>query len=332
MGPVLVTGSSGFIGQHLVDRLLRDGFSLKVLIRGEEAGGRRSANVEIAEGDIRDAESVRKAVTCVESVFHLAGKVHDLEELDDTGEHGEVTLRGTCNLLTAAAESGVKRFVFLSSLSVYGTASQEVRDEGAACNPISAYGKAKFEAEQYLFNEGARFGIHVCCLRPAMVYGPGCKGNLPRMIKMIDRGLFPFLPDVGNRRSMVHVSDLVEAAILGASTPVANGQRYIVTDGRPYSTRELYEMIRRGLGKRIPRWHVPIGMLKGLSLVGDVVGRLRGRRVVFDSDALEKLTGNAWFSSERISRELGYRPRMTFEEALPEMIAWYRETQARSPC
>jgi nucleoside-diphosphate-sugar epimerase len=122
----------------------------------------------------------------------------------------------------------------------------------------------------------------------------------------------------------------VDAALLVANHPVANGQCYIVTDGRLYSTRELYELMSRGLGKRIPRWSVPLGVLKAAARVGDVMGRVRGKRAVFDSDALEKLTGDAWYSSEKIAKELGYRPRATFEDALPEMIAWYRSTSGRS--
>jgi nucleoside-diphosphate-sugar epimerase len=127
---------------------------------------------------------------------------------------------------------------------------------------------------------------------------------------------------------MVHVSNVVDAAILAAAHPAANGQCYIVTDRRPYSTRELYEMICRSLGKPIPRWHVPLGALKGLAWVGDVIGRLRRQRFVFDSDALEKLTGSAWYSSEKIARELGFRPKVAFEDTLPEMIDWYRKTRA----
>jgi len=330
MAPILVTGATGFIGQHLVDRLLRDGFSVRALIRGEVEGQRWGKHIEVAKGDVRDARSTRLAVDGVEAVFHLAGKVHDLEEIHDATEHEGVTLRGTQNLLAAAGESGVKRFVFLSSLSVYGAGSEALRDETAACDAGSAYGRAKFQAERCVLDQGEKFGIHVCCLRPAMVYGPGCKGNLPRMIKMIDRGFFPPLLDVNNRRSMVHVSNVVDAAILAATNPAANGQCYIVTDRRPYSTRELYEMICHGLGKPIPRWHVPLGALKGLARVGDAIGRLRGRRFVFDSDALEKLTGSAWYSSEKIARELGFRPRVTFEEALPELISWYRQQNKES--
>ena len=147
------------------------------------------------------------------------------------------------------------------------------------------------------------------------------------MISAIDRGIFPPLSEVGNCRSMVHVSNVVEGAILAATNPVANGQCYIVTDSRPYSTRELYEMICRGLGKRVSRWHVRLEALRILGRVGDFIGRVRGRRFLFDSDALNKLIGSARYSSEKISRELGYHPSITFEEALPELIAWYRKKQ-----
>ncbi|MEW6682144.1 MAG: NAD-dependent epimerase/dehydratase family protein [Nitrospirota bacterium] len=331
MKHVLVTGAGGFVGDHLANQLRERGCSVRMLIH-RRPDRCAEVNGELVYGDIRDARIVRLATAGADTVIHLASKVHDLKELKDGGEHDDVTVGGTRGLMAAVRSEGTKSFVFLSSLSVYGTDTDCRRDEEATCVPTSAYGRAKLRAEGIVFEEGRKIGIHICCLRPAMIYGPGCKGNLPRMIEMIDRGFFPPLPEVKNRRSMVHVSDVVEAAILAATHPAANGQCYIVTDGRSYSARELYEMICRALGKSIRRWHVPLGAFKALAGAGDVIGRLRGRRFVFDSDALDKLTGNAWFSSEKISRELGYRPRMTFEDALPEMIAWYRGTQARPTC
>jgi nucleoside-diphosphate-sugar epimerase len=148
------------------------------------------------------------------------------------------------------------------------------------------------------------------------------------MIAAIDRGIFPPLPELGNRRSMVHVVDAVQAAVLAAHTPAANGQCYIVTDGRAYSTHELYELICRALGKPIPRWHVPLWSLKALGKVGDAIGQISGIRFLFDSDALDKLIGSAWYSSDKISRQLGYCPTITLETAMPELIAWYRKGQA----
>lgn len=325
MAHFLVTGATGFIGQHLVARLLNDGFSVKALVRGEIDGHRWGQQIEVVKGDVRDARSARMAVDGVDGVFHLAGKVHDVEEVGNDPGHESVTLQGTQNLLAAAEGRSIKRFIFLSSLSVYGLGSDAMRDETATCCAASMYGRTKFLAERCVFDYGKQFNVHTCCLRPAMVYGAGCKGNLPRMIRMIDRGWFPPLPDLKNRRSMVHVTDVVNAAMLAAFNPAANGQCYIVTDGWPYSSREMYEMICRALGRQIPNWSVPFSVLKSLARVGDVLGRMRGRRFFFDSNSLEKLTGSAIYSIAKISHELGYRPSVTLEQALPEMIARYRQ-------
>ena len=118
------------------------------------------------------------------------------------------------------------------------------------------------------------------------------------------------------------------SAILAACTPRANGRRYIVTDDRPYSTREMYEAICQALVKHIPQWHVPLGALRISAKLGDGIGHFRGKRAPFDSDVLAKIIGSDFFSGEKIARELGYRPSMTFENALPEIIEWYRQSQA----
>jgi nucleoside-diphosphate-sugar epimerase len=199
-------------------------------------------------------------------------------------------------------------------------------DESYAGKPETAYGRTKLAGEELVLDYGKRVGIHVVCLRLPLVYGPGNKGNLFRMISGIDRGFFPPLPEVENRRSMVHVSNVVDAALLAATSNAANDQRYIVTDEKAYSTNELYRMICQGLGKSLPRWRIPRIALGTLGRVGDVIGRVRGRRFVFDSDALNKLTGSAWYSAEKISRELGYHPSVTFQDSLPELIDWYRRS------
>ena len=330
MKKVLVTGASGFIGRHTVARLLRDGFAVQVLVRDSVWPVDWNRRVEIVVGDVRDPDVTKKALVGCDTVLHLAGKAHDAEEWHDAGEHEQITVIGTRNLLRAAQTTDVQTFLFLSSLSVYGPGALAQRDETAPCRPESAYGRAKLklEAEACVLEHGAKFGIAAICLRPALVYGPGCKGNLPRMIAAIERGFFPPIPEVGNRRSMVHVMDLVEAIMLAATKPLAAGRCYLVTDGKPYSIRELYELICRALGKPVPGWHVPLWTLKALSRTGDAIGRIRGRRFLFDSDALDKLVGSALYSSEKISRELGYRPTLTLEDAMSEMIAWYRKGHA----
>ena len=106
---------------------------------------------------------------------------------------------------------------------------------------------------------GREAGIETCVLRLPLVYGPGQKGNLLRMMEAIDRGRFPPLPDTGNQRSLVHVDDVVQALVLAATHDAAVGKTYYVTDNKPYTTTDLYRMMRRALGRAEPRWSLPFG-------------------------------------------------------------------------
>lgn len=325
----LVTGASGFIGRHLVERLLRDGRTVRALVRETGRAGEWPAQVEVVAGDVRDPQAMKAAAAGCETVFHLAGKAHALTEVQGDEEvYRAVNADGTRHVLEGAAAGGARRFVLFSSVKAMGEGGDRCLDETFGGPPETPYGRSKLEAERLVLEIGRRAGFHAACLRFPLVYGPGNKGNLYKMIAAVDHGTFPPLPEFGNRRSMVHVADVVRAALLAADQSAANGRCYIVTDGRGYSTRELYELICRALGKRIPGWHVPLWTLKVLGRAGDAIGLVRGKRFVFDSDALEKLTGSAWYSSEKIARELGYRPGVTFPDALPELIAWYRKGQA----
>jgi nucleoside-diphosphate-sugar epimerase len=326
---VLVTGAGGFIGQHLVDRLLERGAIVRALVRPGANRPDWGRHVDVVEGDIHDFHAMKRAAAGVDTIFHLAGKTHALSEVEqDEAIYRNANVDGTRNVLEGAVAGGVRRFVYLSSVKAMGEETPECFDESREARPATAYGRSKLAAEHLVLDCGKRAGLHVVCLRLPLVYGPGNKGNLFRMIAAIDRGYFPPLPPVQNRRSMVHVTNVVEAALLATTSAAANGQCYIVTDGRPYSTRELYELICRALGKSIPHWHVPLWTLKALGTAGDAIGQVSGRRFLFDSDALDKLIGSAWYSSDKLSRELGYRPSVTFEDALPELIAWYRKVQA----
>ncbi|MCR4332597.1 MAG: NAD-dependent epimerase/dehydratase family protein [Sulfuricaulis sp.] len=320
---MLVTGGSGFIGRYLVDALIQRGADVTILSRHPSPAGMKGKTVV---GDLTRPETLDDVCRGFTTVFHLAGDAHAIDRVDDNERLGwRTTVEGTSALVDQSIRAGVSRFVYFSSVKAMGEGGKVCLDETAVSSPVTSYGKAKREAEKIVLDACQR-GLASTVLRLPMVYGPGCKGNLPRMIQAIARGLFPPLPEIGNKRSMVDVRDVVEAALLAADNPAATGKIYVVTDGQAYSTRQMYERICTEVGRPVPRWTIPISLLRFAAYVGDMIDRLRGRRFFFDTEALDKLTNSAWYSSDKISRELNFRPAHTLMSSIHEIVAEVRKS------
>jgi nucleoside-diphosphate-sugar epimerase len=162
--------------------------------------------------------------------------------------------------------------------------------------------------------------MHVCVLRLPMVYGLAGEGNIARMIAAVARNRFPPWPKIENRRVAVHIDDVIRAALLVVCDPRAAGQVYLVTDGQTYSTRWLYERIRLALGRPPPHWTVPLWALQAAAAAGSLAERVTGRAMPLNRTGLDKLTGNAWFSSRKIARGLGFEPQRDLETEIPRMV------------
>lgn len=322
---VLVTGGTGFIGRYLVTALVQQGAVVKVLSRHPVMSVVQPYTTIV--GDLTRPDTLECVCQGVDIVFHLGGYAHAVDQPDVSSEllNQQVTVEGTRAMLEQSLKAGVSRFLLFSSVKAMGEGGATCLDETSQCQPTSAYGRAKHEAERLVLSAGSR-DLAATVLRLPMVYGPGCKGNLPRMINAIMRRRFPPLPETGNRRSMVDVRDVVQAALLVAANPVAAGKTYIVTDGQAYSTRQIYEWICAALGSPPSRWTTPLAWLRAAARIGDAISRVAGRRFVLDSPALDKLLGSACYSSEKISRELGYRPIHTLGETLPGMVMELRSS------
>jgi nucleoside-diphosphate-sugar epimerase len=248
----------------------------------------------------------------------------------DERDYFRVNTEGTRHVLQAAHAAKVRRFVFISTVATMSRHGEQLAShcdgqrrctgltEEDVIEPDTPYGCSKLEAEKLVLHGG--YVPEPVVLRPCVVYGAGAKGNVQRMLRAVVNNRFPPMAEVGNLRSMVHFEDLIQAAILGAEKPQSVGETFIVSDGRNYSTRQIYECMCRAAGKRCPRWTVPFWSLKGLAIAGDLIGRLKGRRCSFDSRALTKLVGSAVFSSRKIESRLGYHPRWDLEAALPGMV------------
>jgi len=308
----LITGSTGFIGR----RLLRSGD--RALVRSVSLLPNSSIAVV---GDLLDPSSLAKACEGVECIFHCAGYAHAFTS-SDPDAHWRINFEGTRNLLNAAANAGVKRFVFLSSVKAMAEPNDACADEDWCGEPLTPYGRAKKAAEEAVLEAGAKYGMHVVNLRLAMVYGHGGRGNLERMARGIRAGWFPPLPETGNRRSLVHVDDVVAALRLVAESPAANGKTYIVADAQTYSGREIYDAIRDALGKKPVRWRVPSVLLRMGGLLGDGAEGLLRRPLPLNSEVVDRLLGSACYSPARIERELGWRAQIGLTEGVREMLGY----------
>ncbi|MCP5420034.1 MAG: NAD-dependent epimerase/dehydratase family protein [Gammaproteobacteria bacterium] len=316
---VLVTGATGFIGSRLVEALRRRSATVRVLRRPSSRLPMAWTDVESCSGDLEDPASLARAVETMDTVFHAAGFAHAEDRSGTAQRHERINAEGTRSLLEAAARAGVQGFVFLSSVLAMGPGGERCLDEEWPRLPQSPYGRAKRAAEQAVLDMGTRYARHAVNLRLALVYGRGVKGNLRRLLKLARiRGL-PALPE-GGKRSLVHVEDVVRAALLAANCPAARHQTYIVTDGRAYSSREIMDLARRALGKPPPAWRIPLPVLRWTARLGDAGLKLTGRRIGFDGEALDKLLGWGWYCSEKIQRELSFKPRYDLAESLPDML------------
>jgi UDP-glucose 4-epimerase len=259
-----------------------------------------------------------------EAIIHLAAKVHAIDDRSEN-DYETINVEGTKHVLDAAVRSGVNRIVFASSVKVFGEETNGCVDETRAPDPQTAYGRSKWRAEQLVSEYAERHGLTAVSLRLPMVYGPTKKGNLYRMIKAIDHGRFPVLPRLPVVRSILHIRNFVQAVVLCLRAPYFKRAAYIVADTKPYCVTDIYDWLRAGLGKPSPRWRVPLWILKSGARCGDVLQAISGSSAPLTTEQLTKLIGCAWYSSTTITHELGYQAPYSFENAVPELIAFYRD-------
>jgi nucleoside-diphosphate-sugar epimerase len=285
--------------------------------------------IEIRSGDLTHPESLLKALSGVDVVFHLASyapRPHEPFPYEADG-HWSVTAEGSRHLIDAAIGAGVQRLVYFSSVKAMGESTRSLdcpADETTPSRPECAYGRAKLSAERCVLGAGPEVGMHVSVLRLPMVYGGGVDGNLIRMIRAIAGGRFPPWPPVNNRRSAVHVADVINAAVLVATDRRAWGETYLVTDGLAYSTRWLYERTCAELGRSMPKWYTPMWCLQFAAGIGSVGERMTGRSMPLTRAMLAKLVDDAWYSSSKIRDGLSFSTNHRLETEIPQMVERFR--------
>jgi UDP-glucose 4-epimerase len=295
---ILITGATGFVGLRLLKLLLKLKYEIRIISR------RPLPNFESIICDLETDHIPAKVFDNVFTVFHLAGHTHDLRTISTfEKQYYAVNVNASVRLAKLAKQFGVKRFVYVSSVKAGGiNVSDKCLTEEDQKEPDGIYGKTKREAELKILEIGRQSDMHVSIVRPSLVYGNGVKGNLALMHRGIEQGWFPPLPDTGNRRSMIHVDDLVKALLLVAKNDKANREIFIATDGVPHSSREIYEAVCHVVGKSVPAWSIPRFIFEGLALLNP---RIRNK--------VDKLLGDEYYSSAKLEG-LGFRADHTLKD------------------
>ena len=294
----LVTGGTGFIGSRHIINLVSNDINVRLLSR------RKVEGFETVICDFQSDPIPNDALLGIDMVFHIAGFSHDMRDANQIKDlYQRVNVDVTVALAKLAVKSGVKKFIFVSSVKAGGNpAFGMCASESEQGDLEGVYGKTKREAELQLLKINKESGMHVSIIRPSLVYGPNVKGNLQVMLAGIKKGWFPPLPETGNTRSMIHVDDLVRAISLVADDDCANGEIFIATDGVPHSSREIYNAMCGVAGKSIPKWSVPKTLFDVVSLISP--------RIKYK---INKLLGDECYSSAKLEA-LGFQAKRTLKD------------------
>ena len=310
---VLVTGANGFIGRAACEVLSQRGYRVKRAVRSIPSDTGAQADTVVI-GDIAETPQWIPALRGVESVLHLAGRAHSMpnSDPDSPKAFNRTNVIGTEALARAALAAGVRRLVFVSSIKVNGESTKEQPfRETDPPRPEDDYGRSKCEAESRLRAISAQSGLEVVIVRPPLVYGPGVKGNLARLLSVLDREIPLPLGAVDNCRSLVGVANLVDALHLCIEHPSAAGHTFLLGDGTELSTPALIRLLAGALDRRARLLSVPVPLL-----------RLAARAT--HSAALQRLIDSLRIDTTLVRTSLGWVPPYSVEQEIDAMVKAYR--------
>jgi nucleoside-diphosphate-sugar epimerase len=267
----------------------------------------------IGIGDITGGLDWSPIISGVKYVIHLAAHVHiTSEKSSNRHSYFDVNRDATLRLARAAANAGVIRFVFLSTVKVHGeqTAERPFSEKSPFC-PTDDYASSKAEAEIGLRELSQETGLEVISIRPPLVYGPQVKANFLTLLSLIKRSIPLPLAAVNNRRSMVYLENLVDAVVTCLTHPNAANKAFLVSDGHDISTPDLIQAIAKEMGTSPKLWRIPEYLLIGIS---SILGK---------GDTIRRLTSSLQVDSSRIRQILNWRPPYSFEEGIRKTVRWY---------
>jgi nucleoside-diphosphate-sugar epimerase len=326
----LVTGATGLLGSHIVEKLIEQGQPVRALVRPtsdtrvlESFGG-----VELAEGDVTDLDSLRAACKGVKTVYHSAAAVGDWGSWKNY--FVPVTIGGTNNMIAAAREAGIERFLHVSSISAYGHPNEEgmVVDEsyplGQHLHKWSYYSRAKVEAEKNVWAAHKKGDIQATVVKPSWLYGPRDRASMPRIIRALKAGKGKLLGDGQNRLNLTYAGNEAEGCILAATNPNAIGENYNLSCDGVITQAEYFNKIAEAVGAEPVKKHVPYWLAYNAAFWMEFFGHITGRKKppLVTRYSVWLIGRQCFFTEEKARRELGWQATVGYDEGIQRSVKW----------
>ena len=319
----LVTGATGFVGSHLVDKLLEKNYEVYCLKRKTSSTKWLDGkNIKYVDGDLFSNEALEACIKDMDYVFHVAGVVK--AKTKEGFYHGNSD--STKNLLeiTYKVNPGLKKFIFVSSLAACGPAKTEKPvDENTVPDPITTYGLSKLKAEDEVYKYKDKFPISI--IRPPAVFGPR-DTEILIYFKTFSKGLNSVIGFDAKYLSLVYVEDLADAIVLAAENKNADGQKYFVCFDKAYNWDEIGSLTSELLGKKALKIRLPHSVLYSVGYLAELFSTFSSKPATLNIEKCKDITQLRWVcSNEKIKSELGFETKFTLEESFRKTIDWYKE-------
>lgn len=315
---ILVTGAGGFIGHHLANDLTAKGHSV-VGVDLKYPENQHQDGFRTVVSDFRNWDQLRQLLSGVEIVFHLAS-AHLQISLPDS-EYWDINVYSLRPFLELARQSGVQRFVHVSSVGVFGNLDACPADEQTACKPQSIYGETKLAGEVEVLKFSKETGFPVVVLRPAWVYGPGCPRTL-KIYKTLRKGRFVMVGNGQNLRHPIYISDMLSAFHLSVEAESAIGETFVIGGDRTITTKEMLDSFCKVFDLSRPRIKIPLSLVRLLASGVEILFSLTRKEPPLSRRSLEFFHTNNSFDIFKARRILGFSPRLSFEAGLNESRPW----------
>lgn len=321
----LVTGANGFVGSWLCRKLLQRGDAVRGLVRvTSNLSLLEGVPIEQTIGSLDDPTSLAMATRDVDVVFHVAAAVTDWGTLD---WFRRVNVEGTRNLIEAAVQNEVKRFVFVSTIAVHSFIdAQEMTEESPQLPTPFPYSQSKREAEAVVMDYHDAGKIEVSIVRPGDVFGPCDQTALLRMAPMLEAGMMAHVAGGKKLGAFTYVENLVDGIILAGTVDRAAGEAYVITDGIRLTWRAYFDKLTDALDLPRPRFSAPPALAYAIASILAFIYRLLRikSRPPITRYLVDHMTNHVHFSIEKARRNLGYEPQVGIDEAIARTAAWYR--------